>query len=398
MDNEEKKFPESFIFGTSTSAFQIEGEGNTEWKGFIGKDGTQLGNATDHYNRIDEDLEYIVELGDAYRFSMDWSKLQKGAFLDLDEKAVKHYEKIFKKLKDNNMKAMLVLNHFSNPSWFMEKGGWTNPESVEAYGDYAAQAMDRFGEKVDFVNTFNEPGIYGMMAYLTGDFPPHKRAAFISRSKILNNMSESHKRFYEYSKQINPRVQIGISKAWTKFDKLSRYTGVANTINKLLMTSVDELFAGTNYVDFVGTSYYGKSSLYSLTGNAKNLDRKGIPHDDMWILYPKGIYEIIKYFDEKYQKPVFITENGTCTNDDELRIKNTYNHLKQVHKAMAEGCNVVGYNHWSAFDNFELDYGPSRRFGLVSVNFDSPKLERKMKKSGEYYSKLAKTKLLEKPR
>ena len=84
-------FPDKFILGTATSAFQVEGEGETEWKGFIGDDGTKLGLAIDHYNRYEEDLEYILYLGNAYRFSMDLSKLQKSPYLPLNIDATKHY-------------------------------------------------------------------------------------------------------------------------------------------------------------------------------------------------------------------------------------------------------------------------------------------------------------------
>ncbi|GAJ21703.1 unnamed protein product, partial [marine sediment metagenome] len=94
-----EKFPDNFILGTATSAFQIEGAGETEWKGFTGTDGTLLDLAIDHYSRYEEDLDYILYLGNAYRFSMDWSKLQRGPFNPLDQDVIKHYEKIFKTLK-----------------------------------------------------------------------------------------------------------------------------------------------------------------------------------------------------------------------------------------------------------------------------------------------------------
>ena len=83
-------FPKNFLFGSATSAFQIEGEGETEWKNFRGADGTKLDDAIDHYNKYKEDLRYILYLGNAYRFSMDWSKLQKEAFGPLDSAAAVH--------------------------------------------------------------------------------------------------------------------------------------------------------------------------------------------------------------------------------------------------------------------------------------------------------------------
>jgi beta-glucosidase len=148
-------------------------------------------------------------------------------------------------------------------------------------------------------------------------------------------------------------------------------------------------------VDYIGFSYYGRILIdkfpllaYQQRGR-KRLDELGITHDDMWELYPEGIYRQIKFFHEKYNKPIIITENGTCTNDDDLRKQSLCNHLKNVKKACDEGLPVLGYFHWSTFDNFELAYGPSRRFGLTSVDFKSPKLERKIKESGHYYHKIA---------
>src|SRR5665647_528973 len=87
-------FPDDFILGTATSAFQIEGAGKTEWQGFIGKDGTPLGNAIKHYERYRQDMEYILYLGNAYRFSMDWLKLQDKPFGELDKDVLAHYEYI----------------------------------------------------------------------------------------------------------------------------------------------------------------------------------------------------------------------------------------------------------------------------------------------------------------
>src|SRR3989304_10183911 len=94
------KFPKNFIVGSSTSAFQIEGAGQTEWKNFTGADGTKLDVAIDHYRKYKEDLRHILYLGNAYRFSMDWSRLQKEAFGPLDNGAAAHYKEIFRTLKE----------------------------------------------------------------------------------------------------------------------------------------------------------------------------------------------------------------------------------------------------------------------------------------------------------
>jgi beta-glucosidase len=400
-------FPKNFLLGTATSAFQIEGGGNTEWKDFIGADGTRLNLAIDHYNRIEEDLDYIMYLGNAYRFSMDWSKLQKGPYQELNEDAVNNYIKIFKTLKENKKTVLLVLNHFANPLWFFNKGGWTIKESALIFADYAKKVLKIFAEYIDFLNTFNEPNAYANLTYILKEFPP-KKFNPILRNKVLSNMSQSHKLIYEFVKKKYNNIKTGISHSCMIVQPLSRKSVTQNLIKKFFnfyqMEHVHEFFTSKGrYTDYIGFSYYGRILLgafallaYEERGR-KLLDEMGLVHDDMWELYPEGIYQQIKYFYEKYKKPILITENGTCTNDDNLRKQSLYNHLKYVKKASDSGLPVLGYFHWSTFDNFELAYGPSRRFGLTSINFNSPKLERKIKESGHFYHEVVQSNSLVKP-
>jgi len=399
-------FPANFILGTATSAFQIEGEGKGEWSGFTGADGTKLGLAIDHYARFRDDLEYILYLGNAYRFSMDWSKLQGGPFYPLDRDALKHYEEIFKVLKENNKKVLLVLNHFSNPLWFFKTGSWTNKKSVEIYFDYVKKVLKAYADYIDIVNTFNEPNAYVNMTYLLKGFPP-KRINPVLRNMALSNMANAHGVLYEYVKENYPKIPVGISHAHMIVEILNKKNISANLIKKFFdfieHEHVHEYFTKKgSKVDYIGFSYYGRIPIdrYPLLAyeerSRKRLDELGREHDDMWELYPEGIYRQIKFFYDKYKKPVLITENGTCTDNDELRKQSLYNHLFYVKKTCDEGIPVLGYFHWSTFDNFALAHGPSRRFGLISVDFKSPKLERKIKPSGHYYHKIVKSnKLIE---
>jgi len=398
-------FPKDFIFGTSTSAFQIEGAGNTEWKDFIGTDGTRLDKAIDHYRRYKQDLKYILYLGNAYRFSMDWSKLQKSAYSPLDNKAARHYMEIFKTLRKNDKKTMLVLNHFSNPLWLAEKGGWANEKSVGMYFDYVKKILEMFSDHIDYINTFNEPNGYAIMAYIMREFPPRRINPFLRR-RVLSNMSKAHRTAYDYIKEHYPHIKVGISHACMFTQTLRKRSIWSNFLKWFLdyymFEHVHEMFTKDGRADFIGFSYYGRILIsgypifaYEERGR-KALEKLGLKHDDMWESYPVGIYDLVKRFYSKYKKPIIITENGTCTGDDRLRIENIYNHLYYIKKALDEGIDVRGYFHWSTFDNYELAHGPSRRFGLVSVDFDSPQLERRIKKSGEYYHRISRLHKLEK--
>src|SRR4030066_1495099 len=391
-------FPKNFLFGSATSAFQIEGEGETEWKNFTGAGGTKLHVAIDHYNKYKEDLRYILYLGNAYRFSMDWSKLQKEAFAPLDSAAAVHYKEIFETLKEATKKTLLVLNHFSNPLWLAGIGGWTASRSVEIYCDYVKKVLNAFSDYIDYVNTFNEPGAYATMAYILKAFPP-KRFNPHLRNRVLKNMCKAHAVVYDYIKENYPHISVGISQVNMFLQPLRKNSLWQNLLrwfmDYLMFEHVHEMFVKDGKIDFIGFSYYGRILIsrsviiaYEEKGR-KLLESMGLKHDDMWEIYPPGIYELIKKFHAKYRKPIIITENGICSNNDELRVESIYDHLYQVKKAIDEGIDVRGYFHWSTFDNYELAHGPSRRFGLVSVDYNSPDLRRKIKESGEYYHEIS---------
>jgi len=390
-------FPDDFILGTATSAFQIEGVGKTEWQGFVGKDGTPLNNAIGHYERYREDMEHILYLGNAYRFSMDWSKLQEEPFGELNRDVLEHYEYMFKTLKENNKKVMLVLHHFSSPAWIFQYGGWPSVKTTDAFVDYSKKVLDYFSKYIDFVNTFNEPNAYGLETYLMKDFPP-KKFSITGWKKTLKNMGQAHEQIYDYSKEKYPSIEVGISYAAMLIEAFSNKSliqkvmkGVAGLIQN---EKVHELFTKKGKVDFIGFSYYTRILIaggFAVAFEEKGrefLEKHGLAHDDIWEIYPEGIYRCLKYFYEKYKKPLIITENGSCTEDDNLRKKVLYAHLQYVIRAINEGIPVKGYFHWSTFDNFELATGPSRKFGLVAVDFNDPKLERKIKGSGEYYHRI----------
>ncbi len=401
------RFPDNFFLGSATSAFQIEGAGETEWKNFTGADGTLLDRATDHYRMYKRDLEYILYLGNSYRFSMDWSKLQRRPCSPLEKDAVDHYKFILKTLKENNKRVLLVFNHFANPLWFYRIGCWTNRYSPYIFQNYVKKVLDTFAEYIDIINTFNEPNAYINMAYFFREFPP-KKFNPVARNMALSNMSTAHSIIYDYIKKRFPAIPVGISHAHMIVELLNNRAIIPRLLKNFFdfieHEHVHEYFTRNGQkVDYIGFSYYGRILVdgfpllaYDEKGR-KRMDELGIPHDDMWELYPEGIYKMLRFFYEKYKKPLLITENGTCTNDDSIRKMSLYKHLKYVKKACDENLPVLGYFHWSTFDNYELAHGPSRRFGLTSVDFSSPRFTRRIKESGHYYHNIVESNSLIEP-
>ena len=289
-----------------------------------------------------------------------------------------------------------------------KRGGWTSRDSHEWFLDYAVKVLKAFHDYIDIINTFNEPNAYANLAYLLKIFLP-KRTNPILRNICFSNMKKAHIKVYDYIKGNYPHIITGISQAHMIVEPLNVKSIAANFIKKLFdfiqHEHMHEYFIHNGkYADYIGFSYYGRILIdgsgfpllaYEKKGR-KRLDELSIEHDDMWELYPQGLYNMLRFFYEKYKKPLIITENGTCTEDDNLRKSNLFKHLTYIKKACDEGLPVLGYFHWSTFDNFELAHGPTRRFGLTYIDYKTGLLNRTIKPSGHYYHDIAMSgKLLE---
>lgn len=382
-------FPENFLWGTSTSAGQIETAFDHDFKGLKARDGSVFNRTIDHELHRNEDARIIASIGNAYRCSLDWSRLQRKPKGKFEEDVVKEYRHFLEKLKNKGVTIMLVLHHFANPNWFVEAGSWESENSISLFEDYVKKVVFNFGDLVDYWNTINEPGVYSLMGYVLGFYPPHKKNIFTAR-KVLNNQSKAHKVVYKIIKEKFSDAQVGISKntMFINSDSILGYIP-AKIFDKLFMDYVSDKF---KEVDYVGLSYYGKITFKPLpiieTEKPGELDKLGKVHDKMWEYYPKGLKEILIRFSKKYDKPIIITENGCFTDDDEVRVRSIKDHLRYAYEAIKEGVDLRGYFHWSTFDNFEWQLGLTYRAGLVSV--DSKTKKRKLKKSAYFYRKICK--------
>ncbi|MGB1207312.1 MAG: glycoside hydrolase family 1 protein [Chitinophagales bacterium] len=382
------KFPENFVWGTSTAATQIETASEHDWKGEKSKDGYVFEQTAEHEKHRSEDLQYIIKFGNSYRMSLDWARLQVAPFAPFSAEVVGEYRAFMAKLQVRNIHIKLVIHHFTNPKWFVTRGSWENSKNIELFLNYVKQLCLHFGDFVDSWNTFNEPAVYLFNSRLLGDFPPHKKNPFLFR-KALKNMSRAHRLSIKILKYLCPYTPIGMSKNTAIFEGENWLGGqLAKVADKIFMDEIADAFV--EGLDYLGISYYAKIpfSPWPITeikqpGKLAEMGRK---HDKMWEYYPEGLKENIKRYWEKYKLPIVITENGICTDDCEQRISAIKDYLKQVHECIEEGVDVRGYFHWSTMDNFEWNLGPTYRFGLVHVDFESGK--RTMKKSGLFYQEV----------
>jgi beta-glucosidase len=389
------KFPEGYIWGTSTAAYQIESASDHDWKGFVSKDGTVFDQCSMHDHHRMEDLELICQLGNGYRMSCDWGKLQKAPYADFDQQVVDEYLAFMQKLKNRGVHLMLVLHHFTNPRWFVEVGSWEKPGNRTMWLDFVRKSVAAFGHLVDTWNTFNEPMVYISNGWIMGNFPPFKKGKVLLARKVLKEIAKAHDEAYEIIKMSFPNKAVGISKNTVKFvGEVFPGHILAKIFDYWFMDYGADHFTKS---DFQGMSYYARMPFRPLPiteiDNPGKLKALGRRHDQMWEYRPKEFYDIIHRYWKKYKKPIIITETGICTADPQVRIESIKEYAYWIHKAIQDGIPILGQFYWTTMDNHEWNLGLTYRFGLVYVDFNT--FERTITPAGIFYGQIAKTNIVE---
>jgi beta-glucosidase len=381
-------FPTGFAFGTSTSAYQIETAFEHDWQNVVARDGNIFDQTTGHESRIEEDIEVISSLAPNYRMGLMWSKLQRAPFAEFHPETKAHYHRLLSGLRSKDVSIMMVLHHFANPLWFVEKGGWENDANIPMFTDFSKRVIEEYGSYISSWNTFNEPNLYVSMGWIAGEFPPFRKNIFKARS-VINTIAKAHEQVYTLIKQSFPTHQVGISYNCTVFASENVFGYLpAKFTDYCYMEYPITLF---KYLDFFGMSYYARIGFdptpVTYIETPKKFEKNKRPHDDMWEYYPQGLLECMRRFWTNYKKPIIITENGISTSDDSKRVKAIKAYLAFIQQALAEGIEVKGYYHWSTWDNFEWSLGPSYRFGLYGVDPDTRTLFKKP--SADFYRQIA---------
>jgi beta-glucosidase len=350
------KFPENFYWGTATSAYQVEGGIKNDWS--IAFD---AGIACDHYHRFEEDFNLAKTMNNnAHRFSIEWARIEpeEGKF---DQKEIEHYKEVILALKQRNIEPFVTLYHWTLPVWFAEKGGWLNKDAPKYFERFVGKIVLEYKDMVRFWITLNEPNVYVSHCYLRGNWPPFTKNIHKSK-KTSQQLIEAHKLAYEKIHTLSADAVVGITEnnIW--------YRGI---IKLFLKHNWNHWFLSRikNHQDFVGVNYYFGCSFF----------KKGIA--------PEGIYHVLKDL-KKYQKPIYITENGLADAEDKKREQFIAEHLRWIHKAIEQGVDVRGYFHWSLLDNFEWDKGFEPRFGLIKIDYKT--LQRIPRPSSKVYAEICK--------
>lgn len=361
-----RNFPKGFLWGSATSAYQVEGGNlNSDWEVLFNP---KAGLACDHYRRFEEDFDIAASLNqNAHRLSIEWARIEpeRGQF---NEQEVAHYRSVLEALKKRGIKPLVTLHHFTNPLWVYKRGGWENQDTVNYFTSFVRFVVTQLGELCDFWVTINEPTVYAAESYLRGRWLPGKRNP-LAAAVVMKNLLRAHRQAYEVLHRLQRGAKVGIADSATYLR--TPWGGNPFTILD------PKILRWVGKQDFIGINYY------RAVGWVRDL-----PKSDLgWAIYPQGLYRILLDL-RGLGLPIYITENGIADEGDDHRADFIADHLAAIWRALQEGADVRGYFYWSLLDNFEWARGFGPRFGLAAVDYGS--MGRTVRPSAEVYARICK--------
>jgi beta-glucosidase len=435
-------FPEGFVWGTATSAYQIEGAVNEDGRGRSiwdifshtpGKiaDRSNADRANDHYHRYKDDVRLIRDLGvKAYRFSIAWPRVFPEGTGKPNPKGLDFYNRLLDELLANGIEPYATLYHWDLPQALQDRvGGWRSSETSKAFADYAGYVAERLTDRVKNIFTLNEPGRFLNFGYGWGidapglKLPPaelnqarhhvvlgHGLAVQAIRAKgragtrvgIADNIAacvpaiatpENIRATEMATRELNAGF-LGVILEGKYTDGFLEYQGAAAP-----KFTADELKIISSPNDFVGLNIYAPqfyiAASDSKPGWAVLPFPASFPHmKSEWLrIGPEVIYWAPRLAAKIWNiESIYISENGTSSEDkpsadgkvsDLDRVMFLRNYLAQLQRATSEGVPVKGYFLWSLMDNFEWIFGFEQRFGVYHVDFKT--LARTPKLSASLY-------------
>lgn len=431
--NQKYKFPDDFLWGASTSAYQCEGAWDEDGKGrsvqdvkSIRPDTCDFKTGSDHYHRYSEDIALLAEMGaKAYRFSIAWTRIFPTGIERLNQKGIDHYHKVIDTCLRYGIVPIVTLFHFDLPYELEKKGGWSNPETIEAFVRYARVIFTEYGDKVPYFLTINEQNVMVMKGDIIGT-----RSQKSSLKKIFQ---ENHHMLVAQAKvmilchEIAPKAKIGpapninsvypltsrpedyaaklmgaVYRNWMVLDiavfgryphQIWNYLKKKNALIDIHEQDMDLLKKARP--DFISVNYYcsitmrSSEALPAADGNDQQCgyNVKGlfqtVPNPHLlktpfgWTIDPLGLTNTLHEVYDRYQLPIMISENGiglieSLESDgkihDQERIEYYKAHITALAEAMESGVEVLGYCPWSAIDLISTHEGFRKRYGFIYVN------------------------------
>jgi beta-glucosidase len=429
-------WPTGFIWGVSTSSYQIEGAAKEDGRGpsiwdvrsYLGRiDNHDTGDvACDHYHRYREDIALMKELGvDAYRFSVAWPRVLPRGRGAANEAGLAFYDRLIDGLLEEGIEPWLCLYHWDLPQELSDLGGWTERDIVGWFADYTSLVAKRYGDRVKRFATFNEPGVFTLFGYAM-DWGAPGLLDRVAHAKAIHHVNLAHGAAVDAIRALVPASSIGcIHNRQPILPESDRPAD--KDAARLLHCLWNEAFPDPQIlgeypadllpfiapfertgdmaqirrpVDWFGVNHYGpifaKADPATAWGFAWGDAPADAPVSEIgWPIYPEMFRGELIEISSRYGLPIYVTENGCGGNDepgdegdlnDQRRIDYLRIHIDAMSEAIQAGADVRGYFVWSLLDNFEWGAGYANRFGIVSVDFATGR--RRIKASGRWYADL----------
>ena len=451
-------FDKDFLWGAATASYQVEGgayddgKGLSVWDVFTKTEGKVYNMdsgdfACDSYHRIHEDVAILKELGvKAYRFSISWPRVMPKGTGEVNEKGLEYYDRFVDALLEAGIEPYVTLFHWDYPYELYKRGQWLNDDSSDWFEAYTRVVVGKLGDRVKNWMTHNEPQCFIGHGYQGAVHAPGHKYAKYDLIRMSHNVNLAHGKAVRAIREIvGDEANIGIAYVASlchpkrdtpeDIEAARRYTFEPQKylvgwdennfcfdndywydpilLGKYPDWVMDELRDWlpeeeqfkkdmeiiTSDIDFVGLNVYQGPTVEAF-GDKVKVTREPEGHKVTglnWLISEQIMYWGVKFMYERYNKPIYITENGLSNKDwvaldgkvhDEARIDFLKRYLTELEKAQNDGVDVRGYFQWSLYDNFEWAEGYKDRFGLVHVDFVTG--DRTPKESYYWYKELIK--------
>ncbi|MGP2439250.1 GH1 family beta-glucosidase [Streptomyces sp. JW3] len=430
--------PHDFLWGTATSAYQIEGavaeDGRSPsiWDTFAHTPGKIAGDdhgdtACDHYHRWREDIALMRRLGtNAYRLSIAWPRVLPGGAGEVNAKGLAFYDELTDALLEAGITPSVTLYHWDLPQVLQDRGGWPERSTAEHFAAYAAVVAERLGDRVTHWTTLNEPLCSAWIGHLEGAMAPGwtdltaaVRASYHlllahglgmqairatapgAQVGIVNNLSTIHAATSAEEDLAAARRMDGHTNRWWLDPVHGR--GFPADMRELYGVDLPERDGDLALIgaglDWLGLNYYFPQTVAADPAApapyVRTVHRAGVPRTGMdWEIDASGIEDLLLRLTHDYgARRLYVTENGSAfpdtvrpdgTVEDPERAEYLAAHIAACAAAARKGAPLAGYFAWSLLDNFEWAYGYDKRFGLVHVDYRTQ--ARTIKGSGRRYA------------
>jgi beta-glucosidase len=440
------RFPDGFLWGAATSAYQIEGSpladgaGPSIWHRFSHSAGRTANSDTgdvacDHYRRYADDVALMRGLGlNAYRFSISWSRVLPEGRGRVNSAGLGFYDRLVDALLAADITPNVTLYHWDLPAALDDRGGWLNPDVANWFADYARVVVDKLDDRVSMWATLNEPWVVADGGYLQGVLAPGHRNLF-EAPIVTHNLLRAHAagvEAYRASGKNRIGIVVNLEPKYAASDSEEDRAATARADAYMNRQYLDPLLRGgypnelreifgeawpdhpaaelehlKQPVDFVGVNYYTRGvTRHDATASAWPVRAARVEQprhaytETGWEVYANGLTDTLTWVTERYGRiPLYVTENGAAFYDppqaidghvdDPLRVGYYREHLGAAHAALCQGVDLRGYFAWSLLDNYEWSLGYSKRFGIVHVDYATQ--QRTPKASARFYAEVIRT-------